>query len=93
MIAETLSRNPILYVLSSITIEWRKIVVEKYDGDEFAEGIFNWMMRSRGYVIKDKIILKRNKVFLTHRSEVKGKVLHALHNNPLINYPRFTKTY
>lgn len=66
---------------------------EEYIGDEFSQGIMHGMMRSKGYIVKDGLILKSNKVFLISKFEVKDKVLHALHNTPHVIHLWFTKIY
>lgn len=49
-------------------------------------------MKNKRYVVREGLILKRNRVFLTPTSELK-KVFHALHNTPLAGHPTITKTY
>lgn len=44
-------------------------------------------------MVKDILILKRNRIFLTPKFEIKEKVLHALHNPALASHPGITKTY
>lgn len=75
------------YVLSIINAEWKKMILEEYIGNDFAQGNINMKTRSRGYVVKDGLILKRNQIFLILDSKVKLKVLHILHNAPLIDHP------
>lgn len=65
----------------------------EYVRNKFAHGILNGTVRNKRYVVKDGLILKRNRIFLTPKFETKGKVLHALYNTLLTSYPRITKIY
>lgn len=43
---DALSRNPSFYSLSSITADWRKIVMAEYTQDEFASGILSGVVKN-----------------------------------------------
>lgn len=90
---DALSKNPSFYSLSSITGDWKKAVMDEYAQDEFVFGVLSGVVKNKRYVVKEGLILKRNRIFLTPTSEVRKKVLHAFHNIPLVRHPGITKTY
>lgn len=91
--ADGLSRHPSFCSLSAITTEWKKEVMDEYAQDIFTIGILDGSIRNKRYVIKEGLIYKGRRILLTHTSEVKKKVLHALHNTPLTGHLGIAKTY
>lgn len=65
----------------------------EYIKDEFGQGILDGTVRNKRYIVREGLILKRNRIFLTPNSEMKEKVLHALHSIPLVGHPDITKKY
>ena len=65
----------------------------EYTRDEFAQGILGGTVRNKRYMVREGLILKRNRIFLTPNFEMKEKVLHALYNTPLAGHLCITKTY
>ena len=45
------------------------------------------------YRVMDEVIYYRDRIFLTEGSQLKKKILHALHDSPLSGHQGFTKTY
>lgn len=89
---DALSRHPSFCSLSAITAEWKE-VIDEYAQDVFTTRILDGSSRNKRYVIKEGMIYKGRRILLTPMSEVKKKVLHALHNTPLAGHPGIAKTY
>lgn len=74
----SLFRNPSFYSLSSITVRWKKDIMDEYAQDEFASRIISGATKNRRYLVKEALILKRGQIYLTPTYEIRKKVLHAL---------------
>jgi len=93
MKVDVLLRNPYFHSLSIIIADWKKMIMDEYTKDKFIARILSGMVKNRRYVIRDGIILKRNKVILVPKSEVQQNILHILHNAPLMGHLRVAKIY
>lgn len=49
--------------------------------------ILHGSIRNKRYTIKEGLIYKGRRIFLTRTFEVRKKVLHAFHNTPLVGHP------
>lgn len=65
--ADTLSRNPSFYSLSSIIANWKKTITTEYTKDKFTQGILDGAIRNKRYTVREGLILKRNRKFLTQK--------------------------
>jgi len=80
------------FALLTITAEWKKEVMDEYAQDVYTIGILDESIKNMRYVVKEGLIYKRGKILLTPTSEVRKKVLHALHNTPLVGHLGVAKT-
>jgi len=74
-------------------IDWKKTVVEEYAKDKFSSEILDGKVRNKNYVVKEGLIMRRNKILLIPNSTVKERILQALRNAPTTRHPGVTKTY
>jgi len=54
----------------------------EYIKDKFVQSILDDTVKIKRYIVRDGLIIKRNRIFLTPNSKMKENVLHALHNIP-----------
>lgn len=67
--------------------------MDEYAQDDFAFGILNGVVTNKRYIVKEGLILKMNRVFITLMYKAMKKVLYALPNIPIMGYLGIMKTY
>lgn len=68
-------------------VDWKKTILEKYAKDKFASKIPDDKIENNNYVIKEGLIMRRNKILLVPNSMIKERILQALHDTHTIGHP------
>lgn len=67
--------------------------MDEYAQEVFTIGILDGLIRNKRYMVKEGPIYKGRRIFLMLTSKVRKKMLHALHNTPLIGHLGVAKIY
>lgn len=54
---------------------WKETVMEEYSTDKFASEVMNGKIKDKGYVIKEGLIMRKNRIYLVSNSTIKKWIL------------------
>lgn len=69
-VADALSKNSLFYSLSTIKAHWKEEVMKEYTQDDFATKIISGVIKNKRYSVKEGLIFKRGRIFLTPTSKI-----------------------
>lgn len=87
------SRRPHLNAMIEITEDWRHLISMEYAKDPWASCIMDGTVQDDRYSIGNDLIIYRGRIFLVTGSEMKGRILRAMHDSPMVEHPGYYRTY
>ena len=83
VVADALSRRPSPLSLSSISTDWRALLLVEYSKNKFACELLDGQIQDDRYRIVDDIIYYKNRIYLVPESTLRKKIIQAAHDSPL----------
>ena len=83
VVADALSRRPAPLSLSSISMDWRALLLVEYSKNKFACELLDGQIQDDRYRIVDDIIYYKNRIYLVPESTLRKKFIQAAHDYPL----------
>jgi hypothetical protein len=93
VVADALSRRPLAYSMSEISVEWKSHLLVEYSKNKFACELMDGQVQDDRYKLVDDIIYYKGRIYLVPESKFNEKVLQAFHNSPLAGHQGFLKAY
>ena len=93
VVADALSRRPAPLSLSSISMDWRALLLVEYSKNKFACELLDGKIQDDRYRIVDDIIYYKDRIYLVPESTLRKKIIQAAHDSPLSGHQGFLKTY
>jgi hypothetical protein len=93
VVADALSRRPLAYSMSEISIDWKSHLLVEYSKNKFACELMDGQVQDDRYMIADDIIYYKGRIYSVPGTLFKKKVLQAFHNSSLVGHHGFLKAY
>lgn len=90
--ADALSRLSTFYSLSTLINNWKGEVIAEYTKNNFTSRLLDGCQNDDRFSIKGLSFCK-NRVFIPSDTELKVKLISAMHDAPIAGHPRYIKTY
>jgi hypothetical protein len=92
-VTDALSRRPATCSLMEISTDWKSHLLVEYSKNKFACEVMDGKIQDDQYKFIDDVIFYKDRVYLVPDSEIKKKILTAVHDSPLPGHQGFFKTY
>jgi hypothetical protein len=93
VVADALSRRPTSFSLMDISTDWKAHLLVEYSKNKFACEVLDGKVVDERYKVLDEVIFYKDRIYLVPESELKRKILRAVHDSPLAGHQGYFKTY
>jgi hypothetical protein len=93
VVVYALSRRPLVYAMTDISVDWKARLLVEYSKNRFSCKLMDGQVQDDNFIIVDNIIYHKGRIFLVLGSTFKTKVLQACHDSPVAGHQGFIKTY
>jgi len=93
VVVDALSRRPTSISLMSIASDWKAQLLVEYSKDRFTCEVLDGAITDDRYRLMNEIIYCKDWIYLVPNSQLREKIMQAVHDSPLAGHREFTKTY
>jgi hypothetical protein len=93
IVADALSRRPLVYAMTDISVDWKAHLLVEYSKNQFACQLMDGKIQDDNFRVINDIIYYKGRIFLVLESTFKAKILQACHDSPVAGHQGIGKTY